>query len=66
MLGVDNQVFGTYLHGIFEQQSACDEILTWAGLTDIRTTDFQRMIEDGINKVADAVEQFLDLNKLGL
>ncbi len=65
MLGVDNQVFGTYLHGIFEQQSACNEILAWAGLTDIRTSDFQQMKEDGINKIADAVEQYLDLNKLG-
>ncbi|MEF1220952.1 cobyric acid synthase CobQ, partial [Photobacterium damselae] len=30
-LGLDNQVFGTYLHGIFERQEACDAILSWAG-----------------------------------
>ena len=65
ILGVDNQVFGTYLHGIFELHSACNEILAWAGLTDIRTSDFQQTKEDGINMIADAVEQYLDLNKLG-
>lgn len=65
MLGVENHVFGTYLHGMFEQKSACDAILTWAGLTDIQTPDFQQMKEAGINQVADAIEQYLDLNKLG-
>ncbi|WP_318505163.1 cobyric acid synthase [Photobacterium leiognathi] len=65
-IGMDNHVFGTYLHGIFEQQQACDAILAWAGLSDIETPDFAAIREEGINRVADAVEQYLDLKKLGL
>ncbi|PSV21875.1 cobyric acid synthase CobQ [Photobacterium leiognathi subsp. mandapamensis] len=65
-IGIDNQVFGTYLHGIFEQQQACDVILAWAGLSNIATPDFAAIREEGINRIADAVEQYLDLTKLGL
>ncbi|MBP2701159.1 cobyric acid synthase [Photobacterium lucens] len=65
-IGIDNQVFGTYLHGIFEQQQACDVILAWAGLSNIATLDFAAIREEGINRIADAVEQYLDLTKLGL
>lgn len=62
--GVDNQVFGTYLHGIFEQQEACDAILSWAGLEATQTPDFDAMREQGIDRVADTLEQYMDLGKL--
>ncbi|WP_299013404.1 cobyric acid synthase [uncultured Photobacterium sp.] len=63
-LGIENQVFGTYLHGIFEQREACDAILCWAGLEAIQTPDFDVMRERGIDRVADAIEQHMDLYKL--
>ncbi|WP_261858482.1 cobyric acid synthase [Photobacterium sanguinicancri] len=62
--GVENQVFGTYLHGIFEQQEACDAILSWAGLEATQTPDFDVMREQGIDRVADTLEQYMDLGKL--
>lgn len=62
--GVDNQVFGTYLHGIFEQQEACDAILNWAGLTATCTPDFDVIREQGIDRVADMIEEHMDLEKL--
>ncbi|MGF1723524.1 cobyric acid synthase [Photobacterium nomapromontoriensis] len=63
-LGVDNQVFGTYLHGIFEQREACDAILSWAGLAVTQTPDFDFIREKGIDQVADMLEQHMDLAKL--
>ncbi|MCG3845065.1 cobyric acid synthase [Photobacterium damselae] len=63
-LGVDNQVFGTYLHGIFERQEACDAILSWAGLEATQTPDFDQIREQGIDRVADTIEQYLDLEAL--
>ncbi|WP_188013092.1 cobyric acid synthase [Photobacterium damselae] len=63
-LGVDNQVFGTYLHGIFECQEACDAILSWAGLEATQTPDFDQIREQGIDRVADTIEQYLDLEAL--
>ena len=62
--GIENQVFGTYLHGIFEQQEACDAILSWAGLEATQTPDFDAMREQGIDRVADTLEQYMDLGKL--
>ncbi|HIF9479760.1 TPA: cobyric acid synthase [Photobacterium damselae] len=63
-LGVDNQVFGTYLHGIFECQETCDAILSWAGLEATQTPDFDQIREQGIDRVADTIEQYLDLEAL--
>ncbi|MGL6260438.1 cobyric acid synthase [Vibrio sp. WXL210] len=63
-IGLDNQVFGSYLHGIFESQAACGAILKWAGLEEATGVDFEQMREEGINRVADAIEKHLDLSKL--
>lgn len=63
-LGLDNQVFGTYLHGIFERQEACDAILSWAGLEATQTPDFDQIREQEIDRVADTIEQYLDLEAL--
>ncbi|SHO56345.1 cobyric acid synthase [Vibrio quintilis] len=63
-MGVDGQVFGSYLHGIFESPQSCQAILRWAGLPDAQGVDFAQMREDGINRVADAIEAHLDLQKL--
>ncbi|SUB90399.1 Cobyric acid synthase [Photobacterium damselae] len=63
-LGLDNQVFGTYLHGVFERQEACDAILSWAGLEATQTPDFDQIREQGIDRVADTIEQYLDLEAL--
>ncbi|WP_064608376.1 cobyric acid synthase [Photobacterium sp. J15] len=63
-LGCDDQVFGTYLHGIFEQKEACDAILSWVGLEATQTPDFDEMREKGIDRVADTIEQYMDLEKL--
>ncbi|MCD9495571.1 cobyric acid synthase [Photobacterium carnosum] len=60
-LGCDDQVFGTYLHGIFEQQGACDAILRWAGLEATQTPDFDEIREQGIDRIADTIEEYMDL-----
>ncbi|WP_375749707.1 cobyric acid synthase [Vibrio sp. HN007] len=63
-VGLDGLVFGSYLHGIFESPEACSSILRWAGLQEAQGVDFAQMREDGINRVADAIEEHLDLRKL--
>ncbi|PSU35981.1 cobyric acid synthase [Photobacterium lutimaris] len=62
--GIDNQVFGTYLHGIFEQQEACDAILKWAGLASTCAPDFDLLREQGIDRVADMLEECMDFETL--
>lgn len=58
----DNQLLGTYLHGLFDHATACDALLTWAGLEQVKTPDYYRLREQGIDLLADTLEQYLDLN----
>ena len=60
----DGQILGTYLHGLFESQPACDALLAWAGLTEPDTPDYHNLREEGIDRLADAVEAHLDMAAL--
>lgn len=62
----DNQILGTYLHGLFDDSSACDALLAWAGLEHVKTPNYHALREQGIDLLADTLEQYLDLSLLGL
>ena len=57
----DGQTPGTYLHGLFDQKDACDALLRWAGLHEADSPDPLALREAELNRLADAVEQHLDL-----
>ena len=61
-ISADNQILGTYLHGLFDDTSACDALLTWAGLEQVETPDYHALREQGIDLLADTLEEYLDLN----
>ncbi|MDH5484424.1 MAG: cobyric acid synthase [Gammaproteobacteria bacterium] len=63
-ISADNQILGTYLHGLFEQQTACDWLLKWAGLEQPRTEDYFQRREDDLNRLADSIEQHLDIDAI--
>ncbi|MBN4079500.1 hypothetical protein JYT26_02555, partial [Beggiatoa alba] len=60
----DGQVIGTYLHGLFESRPACEALLRWAGLSQPTLIDYQARREADINRLADTLEQHLDMNQL--
>ena len=60
----DGQVFGSYLHGIFDHSEACRAILAWAGLKNIEIPDYDAIREAGIDRIADAIETCLDMDIL--
>ncbi|MCW8890322.1 MAG: cobyric acid synthase [Sedimenticola sp.] len=60
----DNQIAGTYLHGLFESPSACNALLEWAGLEVPQTPDYRALREADIDKLADAAEQHLDIKSI--
>ena len=60
-LSDDGQILGTYLHGLFEAPAACDALLRWAGLADAATPDYRAQRERDIERLADAVEEHLDM-----
>ncbi|WOT06762.1 cobyric acid synthase [Shewanella youngdeokensis] len=59
-----NQVFGTYLHGVFDEPQACDALLNWAGYHQQKARDMSVLREENLNRLADSLEQSLDLDSL--
>jgi adenosylcobyric acid synthase len=60
----DDQVAGTYCHGVFDQPAALSALLAWAGCADAQNVDFVARREADLNRLADAVEQSLNWQKL--
>lgn len=63
-ISADNQIMGTYCHGLFEDQSSCQSMLEWAGVTNAESVDYFKRREDDINRLADTIEQHIDLEAL--
>jgi adenosylcobyric acid synthase len=63
-ISLDQQVAGTYLHGLFEQSQACDALLRWAGLETPDTPDYHALREREIERLAEAAEEHLDIEQL--
>lgn len=63
-LSDDSQILGTYLHGLFEQPSACRALLQWMGIPDPKPLDHARLREAAIDRIADAAQAHLNLERL--
>lgn len=63
-ISADEQVLGTYLHGLFEGPEACAALLRWAGLGAVETVDYHALRERDIERLADLVETQLDTARL--
>lgn len=60
----DNQIIGTYLHGLFEQQTSSDALLHWAGLNNVSSPDYHALREADIERLAEMIEQHMDTKAL--
>lgn len=63
-VSMDGQVLGTYLHGLFDVSAASTALLRWAGLDEPAALDYVDLREQGIERMADAVEKYLDWGKV--
>lgn len=67
-LSDDGQIFGCYIHGIFDSASSCDHFLKWAGLTadaiEGQAFDLNQHRERELNRLADQIEESMDLSQL--
>ncbi|KQA26332.1 cobalamin biosynthesis protein CobQ [Vibrio metoecus] len=59
-----NQLFGTYLHGIFDRPETALRVCQWAGAVEIEQYDHRAVQERAIDRIADAIEEHLDLKLL--
>ncbi len=60
----DDQVIGTYLHGVFDTETAIQSLLRWGGLQQVKAFDYNQEREHHINRLADAAEQHLDMDRI--
>ncbi|EHR7162806.1 cobyric acid synthase [Vibrio parahaemolyticus] len=58
------QIMGTYLHGFFDEAEALNLITEWVNGTQVKQQDFEVLKEQGINRIADAIEQHMNLDFL--
>ncbi len=63
-VSADNQILCSYLHGLFDQPEACQELLSWAGLSDSPLFDYDGFCDQQIDRVAAMLGQSLDVEKL--
>ena len=55
----DDQIVGTYLHGLFDNPQAANTLLRWAGLQTDHQVDLTLIREQQLNRLADALEAHL-------
>jgi len=64
-INADGQVAGTYVHGIFDEPTACEALLHWAGLNRSgAAVDYQQHRLAQLDRLADQVEEHLDTDWL--
>jgi adenosylcobyric acid synthase len=55
----DGQILGSYLHGMFDQASACAALLRWAGLDSDHAVDAAALREASLDRIADTAAPLL-------
>jgi adenosylcobyric acid synthase len=63
-ISIDGSILGTYLHGIFESTQGCQALLDWAGLEQADAIDYFALREQGIDRLADAIDDCFDKQQL--
>ena len=56
----DNNVLGTYLHGLFDSPAACNQLLSWAGLESHTATNLDSLREQQLDRLAHCLHENLD------
>jgi adenosylcobyric acid synthase len=60
----DDQVLGTYLHGVFDTPEGSDALLAWAGLREVKSPDIGALREASIERLADTIAEHMDTDRL--
>ncbi len=60
----DNQVAGSYLHGIFDAPDAVRLLSEWVNGSSVNTVDINLIREQQLDRLADSIEQFMDIDAL--
>ncbi|NTS77768.1 cobyric acid synthase [Catenovulum sp. SM1970] len=64
LIDENDQIAGSYLHGIFDKPQAIQLIMKWLGQDVLLDTDHFTKQEQAIERIANACEQYLDIDRL--
>ncbi len=64
VISKDNQILGSYIHGIFDEQDMMQYLLNWAGVKNAQSFNYDALQESEIDRLADAVEKVLPISTL--
>ena len=60
----DNQIMGTYLHGLFDQTTALSSLLKWTGLKEVSHFNYAALREEELDRLAEEMQQHIDIELL--
>ena len=60
----DDQIWGSYVHGLFDRAEMMSHILSWVSGKTFHSEDWQVVRERELDRLADIYEQHIDLNTL--
>ncbi len=63
-VSADQQIAGSYFHGLFNEKPACDALLEWAGLENPDSMDYFELQEKEIERLAEYCETHLDIKSI--
>ncbi len=56
----DNNIIGSYIHGIFDNTQTAESLLHWAGLANVQTIDIEDIREQQLERLAATLEEHFD------
>jgi adenosylcobyric acid synthase len=63
-ISIDKKIMGSYFHGLFDETSACDSLLNWAGLEQPESADYFALKEKEIDRLANCIEKNMNIDKV--
>jgi adenosylcobyric acid synthase len=60
----DDQIIGSYVHGLFDTTAACNSLLNWSGSSGAHALDIDAAREREINRLADAIEAEIGIDQI--
>ncbi len=63
-INADNNIIGSYLHGLFDAPDACNALLKWAGLNSEAEFDYQAVCEHQIQRLADVFAENVNIDNV--
>lgn len=59
----DSSIAGTYVHGLFDQSEALQDMLCWAGLDNPESFDRNEIRDRDLDRLADCIQEYMDWTK---